>query len=227
VNSATLLPTVSPTDKYYMIPSQNLPLLDPLRAVPVLGNPLADLMQPDLKVVVNLGYGNPAYGYSTGPADVPTPFGLFPQVNPGTVLNDLVVGAQQGTQAFVGDLPGALSAPITAPSLSLGFVGAAMPAPPPAVPATPSNIANALVNIVSTDVAVPLPLADLGLTVVSLAPYDASLFFSQLSQGNLINAIGYPLAADTGMLALGGLFGFIVLAEAGISNVQQLQSLMF
>jgi PE-PPE domain/PE family len=227
LNSATLLPTVGPNDKYYMIPTQNLPLLDPVRAIPVIGNPLADLVQPDLKVLVNLGYGNPDYGYSTGPADVPTPFGLFPHVSPGTILSDLAAGTQQGAQAFVADLPGALSAPITAPSFSLPFVTAAMPPPPPAVPATPGNIANALVNIVSTDAAVPLPLVDLGLTVVSLAPYDANLFFGQLSQGNLINAIGYPIAADTGMLALGGLFGYIVLAEAGISNVQQLQSLVF
>ena len=41
---------------YYMIPDQNLPLLEPIRAIPVVGTPLADLLQPDLRVLVNLGY---------------------------------------------------------------------------------------------------------------------------------------------------------------------------
>lgn len=81
---------------YYMIPTENLPLLEPLRSIPVLGNPLAALIQPDLKVIVNLGFGDPAHGYSTGPANIPTPFGLFPPVSPGTVLSALAAGTQQG-----------------------------------------------------------------------------------------------------------------------------------
>ena len=40
-------------------PNQNLPLLDPLRAIPVVGTPLADLLQPVLTPLVNLGYGDP------------------------------------------------------------------------------------------------------------------------------------------------------------------------
>ncbi|KAA8939169.1 PE-PPE domain-containing protein, partial [Mycobacterium sp.] len=53
---AIKLPTVPPdtTTTYYMIPTADLPLLDPLRALPVVGNPLADLLQPDLEVLVNL-----------------------------------------------------------------------------------------------------------------------------------------------------------------------------
>lgn len=86
---------------YYMIPTQNLPLLDPLRAIPFVGNPsLADLFQPDLRVIVNLGYGNPdlSEGWSPGPANVPTTFGLFPtNVSPNDVLQSLVSGTQQGS----------------------------------------------------------------------------------------------------------------------------------
>lgn len=64
---------------YYMITTPNgLPLLEPLRLIPGIGNPLADLLQPDLTMLVNLGYGDPHYGYSTAPADVQTYFGLFP-----------------------------------------------------------------------------------------------------------------------------------------------------
>ena len=85
---------------YYMIPQQNLPLLDPLRAIPVVGTPLADLLQPDLRVLVNLGYN------STGYADVTAPATLWPTVppnfNPATTAGQLVLGAQQGVNdAFV------------------------------------------------------------------------------------------------------------------------------
>lgn len=77
---------------YYMILSQNLPILDPLRVVPIVGKPLAELIQPDLRVLIDLGYGN---GY----ANVPTPAGLIPRINLKTVVNDLVVGARQGITA--------------------------------------------------------------------------------------------------------------------------------
>ena len=82
---------------YYEMLTQNLPLLDPLRDIPVVGNPLADLVQPDTRVIVDLGYGD---GY----ANVPTPAGLFPLVNPLTVGTELVTGAQQGVTAALVDL---------------------------------------------------------------------------------------------------------------------------
>lgn len=62
--------------RYYMFPTQNLPLLQPLRAIPLLGNPLAELLQPNLRVLVDLGY-NP-----NGYADVPTPAQLVPGFSP-------------------------------------------------------------------------------------------------------------------------------------------------
>lgn len=82
---------------YYLILTQNLPLLNPLRQLPVVGNPLADLLQPDLRVLIDLGYGD---GY----ANVPTPAGLFPLVNPITVGGELLTGAQQGLVAALVDL---------------------------------------------------------------------------------------------------------------------------
>lgn len=86
---------------YFEMLTQNLPLLDPVREVPVVGNPLADLIQPDLRVIVDLGYGD---GY----ANVPTPAGLFPLLNPLTVGGELLTGAEQGVVAAsvdVGLLP--------------------------------------------------------------------------------------------------------------------------
>ncbi len=82
---------------YFEMLTQNLPLLDPLRQIPVVGNPLADLLQPDLRVIVDLGYGD---GY----ANVATPVGLFPQVDPLVVGSELATGAQQGVTAAEVDL---------------------------------------------------------------------------------------------------------------------------
>jgi PPE-repeat protein len=90
---------VSPSDAlttYILIPTHNLPLLDPLRAIPVIGNPLADLVQPDLRVLVELGYDRTAY------QDVPTPAGLFPNVDLAT-LNNLAAELQQGATRGVND----------------------------------------------------------------------------------------------------------------------------
>jgi hypothetical protein len=99
--ATAVLEPVSPgyngATSYYMIPTQNLPLLNPVRQIPVVGNPLADLVQPDLRVIVDLGYGN---GY----ANVPTPAGLFPEVNWSTTSANLVLGAQQGVTAAKVDL---------------------------------------------------------------------------------------------------------------------------
>ena len=105
VASAIELPTSGPTmTTYYMIPTENLPLLEPVRAIPYIGNPLADLLQPDLTYLVNWGYGDPAYGYSTGPANVNTPFGFLPPHSATVTLgHDLVSGTQQGIAAAASD----------------------------------------------------------------------------------------------------------------------------
>jgi PPE-repeat protein len=83
---------------YILIPTHNLPLLDPLRAVPLLGNPLADLIQPDLRVLVELGYDRTAL------QNVPTPFGLFPHVDPAQLSGQLQQGAVQGVTNALADL---------------------------------------------------------------------------------------------------------------------------
>ncbi|BBX98767.1 PE-PPE domain-containing protein [Mycobacterium lacus] len=82
---------------YYMFLTHDLPLLAPLRYVPFVGTPIADLIQPDLRVLVDLGYG---YGY----ADVPTPASLFPPINPIAVAAALANGAVQGPQAALVDI---------------------------------------------------------------------------------------------------------------------------
>jgi hypothetical protein len=201
---------------YYMIPlsalpypHNYLPLLQPLLDVPVVGKPLADLLQPDLTVLVNLGYGADNLGYST-PANVPTPFGLFPDVNPATVAGELVTGAQQGVGAFVSDLqsqPLSALMPAASPS-SLASLTNLLPALSTAASdpaATISHVVDAF-SLAGAALYTPLlPTADVVNAVVTTLPaYDVGLFLDNLS--NPVAAIGLPIAADVGLLTvMGGL----------------------
>ncbi|MFY2861827.1 PE-PPE domain-containing protein, partial [Mycobacterium sp. THU-M104] len=229
---------------YVMIPTHNLPLLDPLRAIPVIGNPLADLVQPDLTYLVNWGYGNPDYGYSTGLANVQTPFGFLPPLSATTALGPLLVsGAQQGMNAFGADISAMLPTSLPAmslPALSLPTLAAALTggasggttalASLPTVASIPATLTNVIGGIenanntlvggfttdFSTAYATLLPTADLATAVVvSLPSYDLNLFLNGISQainGNpvgLLNAIGDPIAADTGLVTLAGGFELI------------------
>lgn len=87
---------------YYLIPTQTLPLLEPLVAA---GAPqwLIDLVNPSLRVLVDLGYGDfggahPEY------ADLPTPASLFELPNLVTVGYSLFLGGVQGVQAALVDV---------------------------------------------------------------------------------------------------------------------------
>jgi hypothetical protein len=87
---------------YYFIPTQTLPLLDPLvqAGVPQW---LIDLLTPDLRVLVDMGYGSIGSSFGDEYADLPTPASLFELVNPITVTSDLLTGAEQGVTAALVD----------------------------------------------------------------------------------------------------------------------------
>jgi hypothetical protein len=103
ITTANQLPT-SPgytgNTRYYELLTQNLPLVAPLRLyVPQpYGNALADLLQPDLRVLVDMGYGSGEY------ANIPTPASLIELPDPFTIVPDLAHGAVQGPQAALVDL---------------------------------------------------------------------------------------------------------------------------
>ncbi|OBI83735.1 PE-PPE domain-containing protein [Mycobacterium sp. 1245805.9] len=217
---------------YNMIPTENLPLLTPLRLLPVIGNPLADLIQPDLKLLVNWGYGDPNFGWSTSPADVQTPFGFLPPLSATTELAALLPGAtSQGVSAFTNDLSSlAISLPGAA---STGIAQLALP-PSASLPTTPTGIIQAIesanTNIVgtltgdfSTAYATLLPTADIATAVVVTLPsYDLNLFLDGITQaingdpvGGLMNAFGRPIAADVGLVTLAGGFELINFVNAG------------
>jgi hypothetical protein len=239
INSAIALPTQGPTTtSYYMIPTQNLPLLDPVRFIPYLGNPIADLVQPVLTPLVNWGYGNPDFGWSTGPANVTTPFGFLPPPSDTAALGPAMLsGIHQGIGAAIGDLSAGgppklpslqhISEALTSLSSAPGAL--AVPTGPPTIADILAGLETANTQIVgaattafSAAYATLLPTADITSAVlISLPSYDLNLFLNGVTQmasgqplDGLINAIGYPIAADVGLLPLTAGLEFVVLGEA-------------
>ncbi len=245
LGSAITLQTQGPTlTTYHMIPTTNLPILQGLRGIPVVGQPLADLIQPDLKVLVNLGYGDPAHGYSTAPANVPTPLGLFPHLSQASIVSDLLTGSRQGITAAASDLSAAgfpsvsgLSS-MSPTSLLSGMSHALTSISSPSAPALLSpasidsfigqlqaantNIANGFTNAFGSAYSALLPTADLANALLTSMPsYDFSLFMSGIEDavdGNLLGGLQYalfaPLAADTALALLGGGWELIVVVNA-------------
>ena len=242
INSAIVLPTPGPTQTtFYMIPNQNLPLLDPVRFIPYVGNPIADLVQPVLTPLVNWGYGNPDFGWSTGPANVTTPFGFLPPLSDTVALGPaLINGMHQGIGAAIGDfnaegppqLPSLQGITQALTSLSSGPGTPALPAGPPTITDLLSGLEAANTQIVGTGTtafataySTLLPTADITTAaLVSLPSYDVNLFLNGMTQmvngqplGGLVNAFGYPIAADVGLLPMLGGLEVAVLGEAGYS----------
>jgi hypothetical protein len=217
---------------YNMIPTENLPLLTPLRLLPVIGNPLADLIQPDLKLLVNWGYGDPNFGWSTSPADIQTPFGFLPPLSATTELGALLPGATaQGVSAFTHDLSSLAS---SLPGAATSGVGALTLPPSASIPTTPTgfiqgiemantNIVGTLTTDVSTAYATLLPTADIATAIaVTIPSYDLNLFLDGITQaingdpvGGLMNAFGRPIAADVGLVTLASGFELINFVNAG------------
>jgi hypothetical protein len=92
---------------YSMVLTQNLPLLDPIRkglppyaAAPPqpYGAAVADLIQPDLRVLVDMGYGSHEY------ANIPTHASLVEFPNWPVIGTDLLRGTIQGSEAALVDL---------------------------------------------------------------------------------------------------------------------------
>jgi hypothetical protein len=83
---------------YYLIPTQNLPMLDGLHAIGGTSS-FSDMMQPDMRVLVDLGYN------WTGDADVSTPATLSnPDIDITAVNDYLTAGADQGMLAALVDM---------------------------------------------------------------------------------------------------------------------------
>ncbi|BBX24542.1 hypothetical protein MTER_39530 [Mycolicibacter terrae] len=177
---------------YYMI-DQTAPL------VALLPKPLQDLLGPALTYLINLGYGDGDFGYSTAPANVATPFGLFPDVDPTTVFNDLVDRVEQGWQAFQADLadPAALMAAFS-PAVSDAVTHTAVTTLP-----SLSDIIDAFTSATSAINGALSGTSDIANALFTSVPsYDLSLFTTNLQNGDLLDAFGLPFAANTAIYTL-------------------------
>lgn len=213
------LPTTPGTQdaqEYYLIPTPNLPLLAPLRAIPLIGTPLADLIQPALKVIVDLGYADWAHGFGDEadqpPANVLLEFGVFPDVSPLEVISKLIAGVQQGVQDFVADLlpGGSIAQELSAMASTIGKMTSdtvstitALASQPITLPSL-GDIFTAVQNVVaevtgrvalaaSALYATLLPLADFANAFLfSLPGYAVNLFLDGVQQavsGDLIEGL--------------------------------------
>jgi hypothetical protein len=155
---------------------------------------------------------------------VPTPFGLFPDVNPTTLANELVTGAQSGFQQFGSDLsnPAALLSSLTdfsTPSTtSLSDIFTALEtdfSSPEAASTALTELVNALSGAASTAYSTLLPTADIANALLTSMPaYDVSLITDNLSTGDLLDAVGLPVAADTALVTLAAGFEYDVISNA-------------
>ncbi|MFY2860124.1 PE-PPE domain-containing protein [Mycobacterium sp. THU-M104] len=134
ISNATQLPTSGDTmTTYYGIPmsmeaglnSQYIPLMQPVADIPVIGKPIADLLQLDVIALVNFGYGSPYWGFSVGGPDggyanATQPFGLFPSLQDFQQLpGALFTGTETGIEDCVGDLTGTGPHPVSLGSAAL------------------------------------------------------------------------------------------------------------
>ncbi len=206
---------------YYMITTlDGKPVTPPL--VELLPQPLQDLLGPDLTYLINLGYGDGTLGYSDTPANVPTPFGLFPDVSLSAVLGTLATDTEKGITAFGNDLsdPAALLASLEPASPELSFTSftdllSALSADAADPAATVTEVVNGISSAASTAYSTLLPLTDIAnAALTSLPAYDLSLFTDNLSNGDLLDALGLPLAANTALDTLFVGFGVSILQDA-------------
>lgn len=204
---------------YFMIESASLPLLTPLRLLPFVGNPLADLLQPALSVLVNLGYGSIDNGWSPGYADVPTTLGFLPDQS---VLDQvpaaLWTGLQQGVQDAIRDLSDPANYQLISPQTMDYVLTPLLNAATAAfnLDGSPQEISDYLSTFLAgaenwfTQGFQELSLSHTGLPPVDMAgallftlpQLAVDLFNSEMAAGNPLDAIGEPLAALIGLSPL-------------------------
>lgn len=221
IANATLLPgsaldgASDSLTNYYMIDAT-----PPL--VALLPAPLQALLGPDLTYLINLGYGDGSEGYSVtadAPANIATPFGLFPDVSLSQVFSTLATDTQQGITAFEAYLADPTAVTTAVDPVSTGQSFAEMVAALQADVADPTATLTELVNAISTASSAAystlLPTADiLNALLTSVPTYDLTLFAENIANGELLDAIGLPMAADTALFTLAGGFELEVIQSA-------------
>lgn len=248
---------------YWMMPTDQLPLLAPLKLLPFVGTPLYNLLAPDMTILVNLGYGqiggvDPTTGEITGgwdpgPADQLTTFGLLPgnsaDFNWGDVLPALGKGLVQGVESAFTQLTKPENWELTPllqnPSLEpLGDAAYMMgltnnphatamevlegtlknfanyPVSTSSLFDTPfslTNLVNEFTGTLAADYSTLLPIGDTVNTLLTTVPSVLATFVAQeLAGGNIIGAIGDPIAVATALVP------FLAVVGAGVPVVEAL-----
>ncbi|MGH3968958.1 MAG: PE-PPE domain-containing protein [Mycobacterium sp.] len=161
----------------------------------------------------------------------------------GGLLTALVRGAQQGVQAAVNDLAdpanyqvtSILDNPVLSPlvdaaytsgltdtlqptlsELSQALLGSnSFPNSDVTLHSPLPDIINDITATVSADEAALLPIQDTITTLTTTLPaYGANIFLDQLEAGNLLGAIGDPIAADTALVSFAIVLGAGALSSA-------------
>ncbi len=230
ITGAVPLPSTSPSQQYYFMETKNLPILEPLRTLPIVGKALAALIQPALKVIVDFGYADQAHGFTTAgqpnanelqPFDVTPPAAVF-----GEAVQKFVAGIQQGIKDFIADLGpngsvaqelSAFSLPKLGP-LAMGASGDFISSVQQVITSVTDYISAAAAGIY----AALLPTADvINALVTTLPAYATNLFLygmQEVFSGNVIegltDAIGLPIAATVGLSSTAALVGALVWGQA-------------
>jgi PE-PPE domain len=254
INSAVLLPgsealTGEGLTDYYMIPNDNLPILEPLLLIPGIGQPLHDLLEPDTQILVNLGYGSITEGWNQGPANVPTTFGLSPDINQTQLDDALSNGWQQGLTDALHDLQSPVSyqdqvAPLQPFADALSTIGVApanpsftdvidglfkdfgFPVSDVTLSSSPTDVVNDISNTLSYDYSSLQPLEHaIDAALTGLPTYDANIATDQLDAGNFLNAILDPTSANTALVPYDLLVGAEVPLLAALGTFVNLADL--
>lgn len=83
---------------YYLVHTEHLPLLQPLRDMGIPA-PVLDLVEPTLRVLIDL-----AYDRTPEHIGVPTRAGLLPHIDAGTLRSDLAAAVEKGVRDALADL---------------------------------------------------------------------------------------------------------------------------
>jgi PE-PPE domain len=219
IANAILLPgsmesgTADSLTNYFMIP-ETAPL------VALLPTQLQELLGPDLTYLINLGYvGDGSQGWSVtadSPANVPTPFGLFPDVSLSSVLSNLATDTEQGIQNLMsGTDPYSAALDPASGATSLTDLWSALSADAANPAASFTDFVNAISSAASTLYSTLLPTADIiNMLVTSLPAWETSVFTDALSTGDFVDALGLPIAATTAIGTLAAGFEVSILQEA-------------
>lgn len=219
-SAVQLTNTVGPVQtQYFVVPTENLPILSPLRAIPIIGHPLAALIEPDMRVIVNLGYGSTTNGWSPDPPNVPTGFGVIPPVPPGEIISALAEGTQLGITNFSHELSLIDASDFTAliPAFDTAGLNKVMLDAQYSM-ASPQNFVQSLLNanlklayttsaVAASAYSTLQPTTDiLNAALTAIPAYNIDLFGEGILQalngdpvGGLTNAFGKPLAATVGL----------------------------